>query len=214
MATTLYITRHGETTWNKEGRMQGWNDSPLTELGIIQAEWLRDRIKDFKIDAIYASPSGRAFDTAEIVKGDRNIEILQHQGLREIKLGDFQGLNQQEIKELSEEQYYNYWNMPHMYKPIGEGEGFEDMIERVNEGLKDIIRKHPDESILIVTHTLPIKAIFFKLENRQLSELWKTPFIKQTSLTVIEVENDKYNMMMCADTSHHEYSFKEYNEFK
>ncbi|EQB85893.1 hypothetical protein M918_16965 [Clostridium sp. BL8] len=77
--TRLYITRHGETLWNTEGRMQGWNDSPLTDLGIKQAEWLRDRIQDEKIDAIYSSPSNRAFKTAEIVRGGREIEIIKHE---------------------------------------------------------------------------------------------------------------------------------------
>ena len=47
--TKLYLTRHGETEWNEKGIMQGWGDSPLTELGIKQAEWLRDRIKEIEI---------------------------------------------------------------------------------------------------------------------------------------------------------------------
>ncbi len=81
--TKLYITRHGETLWNTEGRMQGWNDSPLTDLGIKQAEWLRERIKDLKIDVIYSSPSGRAYNTAEIIKGNRELQVIKHDGYRE-----------------------------------------------------------------------------------------------------------------------------------
>lgn len=213
MTTTIYITRHGETLWNTEGRMQGWNNSPLTELGILQAQWLKDRMKDYKIDVIYTSPSGRAFDTANIIKDNRNINILEHEGLKEIKLGEFEGLNQQEIKNLYEEQYFNYWNKPELYKPIGDGETFDSMIERVNIGLDDIINKHIGENILIVTHTLPIKAMLLKLSNKPVCELWNSPFIKQTSLTVIEIENNELNIKVCADASHHKYSFKEFNEF-
>lgn len=61
--TKLYLTRHGETEWNEKGIIQGWGDSPLTALGIKQAEWLRDRMKDIHIDVIYASPIGRAYNT-------------------------------------------------------------------------------------------------------------------------------------------------------
>lgn len=210
--TRLYITRHGETLWNTEGRMQGWNDSPLTDLGIKQAEWLRDRIHDIKIDAIYSSPSNRAFKTAEVVRGSREIEIVKHEGLREIGLGVWEGLNQEEIKALNEEQHYNFWNAPHLYVPIAKGETFEDLTNRVAPILKDIVSRHPNENVLIVTHTMTLKAMMNSLHNKPISTIWEPPFIKQTSLTVIDFEDDKFNVVLHGDASHHEYSYKEYNE--
>lgn len=65
--TTIYITRHGQTQWNVEKRMQGRQDSPLTEQGMRQAMWLRDALKHVDFDAMYASPSPRARRTAEIL---------------------------------------------------------------------------------------------------------------------------------------------------
>lgn len=56
----ILLVRHGETEWNKVGKMQGWGDSPLSELGRNQARWLNERLKDVKIDKIYSSPTGRA----------------------------------------------------------------------------------------------------------------------------------------------------------
>lgn len=61
----------GETEWNTEGRMQGWNDSPLTKLGVNQAHWLYERLKDIDFNVIYSSPTGRAYKTAEILKGKK-----------------------------------------------------------------------------------------------------------------------------------------------
>lgn len=210
--TTLYITRHGETLWNTEGRMQGWGDSPLTELGIKQAEWLRDRIKDIQINTIYASPSGRAFNTAEIVRGHRNIDIIKDERLREIGLDKWEGLNQDEIKAIDEEQHHNFWNAPHLYCPMGKGESFQDLIDRVTPVIKEIVKKHENENVLIVTHTVTLKAIMASLKGHSISEIWQPPFIKQTSLTVIEFNNDEFDILMHGDMSHHEYSFREYNE--
>lgn len=209
---TLYITRHGETQWNTQGRMQGWNDSPLTELGIKQAEWLRDRIKDLNIDVIYSSPTGRAYNTAEIVKGHRDLEVIKDDAFREIGLGKWEGLNQEEIKELSSEQHYNFWNAPHLYKPDEDSETFEMLRERVTPAVMNIVEKHKGKNVLIVTHTMTLKALMTALENKPISEVWEPPFIKQTSLTVLDFNKDEHEILMHGDASHHEYSFKEFNE--
>ena len=209
---TLYITRHGETLWNTEGRMQGWNDSPLTELGIKQAEWLRDRIKDLKIDVIYSSPTGRAYNTAEIIKGHRELEVIKDDSFREIGLGQWEGLNQEEIKALNVEQHYNFWNAPHLYNPEVGSETFEMLRDRVTPAVMNIVEKHKGQNVLIVTHTMTLKALMTALQNKAISEVWQPPFIKQTSLTVLDFNKDEFEILMHGDASHHEYSFKEFNE--
>ena len=200
--TTLYITRHGETEWNTEGRMQGWNDSPLTKLGVNQAYWLHERLKDMEFNAIYSSPAGRAYKTAEILKGERNIEIIAHDALREMNLCEWEGLDQKEIKEKDEEQFYNYWKAPHLYKPLS-GEDFLELQRRITSGIKEIVGNHRDETILIVTHTMTLKALMAGLSNKPISTLWDPPYINQTSLTIIEVHDDKISIEMYADDSHH-----------
>jgi broad specificity phosphatase PhoE len=200
--TTLYVTRHGETEWNTEGRMQGWNDSPLTNLGINQAHWLHERLKDIDFNAIYSSPAGRAYKTAEILKGERNIEIVAHNALKEINLSEWEGLDQKNIKDKDEEQFYNFWNAPHLYKPLS-GEDFVELQHRVISGIKEIVKGHKDETVLIVTHTMTLKALMASLKNKPISTIWDPPFIKQTSLTVIEIDDDKINIEMYADASHH-----------
>ncbi|EEH96734.1 MULTISPECIES: histidine phosphatase family protein [Clostridium] len=212
--TKLYLTRHGETEWNEKGIMQGWGDSPLTELGIKQAEWLRDRIKDTHIDVIYASPIGRAFNTAKIVKGDRNIPLSTHDGLKEIRIGGWEGLNQEEMKSLSEENYYNFWNVPSKYIPTGDGESFYEVKERAFKSINEILEKEKGKNILIVTHTITLKSYLCELEKRDIDTLWDPPFIKQTSLTEINFTEDGYEMPLVACMKHHEYAKKEFNEFK
>ncbi len=77
--TTIYITRHGETQWNIEGRIQGRLDSSLTAKGIQQAMGLRDALKTVDSSAIYASPSPRTVKTAEILRHQRETEIIDLQ---------------------------------------------------------------------------------------------------------------------------------------
>lgn len=200
--TTLYITRHGETEWNIEGRMQGWNDSPLTNLGINQAYWLCDRLRDIEFKAIYSSPSGRAYKTAEILRGERNIEIIADDALKEINLSHWVGLDQKHIVDKDEKQFENYWNRPHLYKPFS-GEDFLQVQRRVTHGISQILKEHKDGNILIVTHTMALKVLMASLENRSISTIWDPPNIKQTSLTIIEVQDDKIDIKMHADASHH-----------
>ncbi|MDB1953808.1 histidine phosphatase family protein [Clostridium tertium] len=212
--TKLYLTRHGETEWNEKGIMQGWGDSPLTELGIKQAEWLRDRMKDTHIDVIYASPIGRAFNTAKIVKGDRNIPLKANDGLKEIRIGGWEGLNQEEMKSLSEDNYYNFWNVLSKYIPKGDGESFYEVKERAFKSINEILEKEKGKNILIVTHTITLKSYLCELEKRDIDTLWDPPFIKQTSLTEINFTEDGYEMPLVACMKHHEYAKKEFNEFK
>lgn len=94
----LYILRHGETVWNKEGRLQGWLDSPLTERGKAQALQQRtildglasrDRLKDV---VIRASPQPRAYQTAKISCENLGAQrIVMDPRLKEVRLGDWEG---------------------------------------------------------------------------------------------------------------------------
>lgn len=206
MPTTLYITRHGETLWNTEGRMQGWSDSPLTELGRQQAVWLEERLEDVKFHVVYSSPTGRAFKTAELVRGDRNIDIISADELREICLGDWEGLDQQQLKERYGEELFNFWNKPHLYKNAT-GESFEDVRKRTFEFIKKIVQAHCNQNVLVVTHTMALKSLMSCIENKAVERIWDPPYIKQTSLTIVEFDEDNIRIVMNADTSHH----KEFN---
>ena len=91
-STKIYLVRHGQTVWNVKKRMQGHQDSPLTKLGILQANWAKEALDDIKIDIIYSSPSNRAYKTAEIIKGNRKIPLVAKNNLREINLGDWEAM--------------------------------------------------------------------------------------------------------------------------
>ena len=87
----LYIVRHGETDWNNEKKLQGRSDVPLNDYGRELAYITSEALKDVKFDAIYSSPLIRAYETATILKGDRDIEIIRMTDLGKCVLESMKG---------------------------------------------------------------------------------------------------------------------------
>lgn len=197
----LYITRHGETEWNTEKKMQGWQNSDLTEQGVENAIRLGERLKEIDFSNIYSSPLGRAMDTANYIKGDRNIEIEPLDHLKEMGFGLWEGIENKKVMELYEEEHYNFWNKPHLYKG-NEAESFDELFERVDKAIKYIIENSKGENVLIVSHAITIKAIYSLIKNYKLEDFWTLPYIDGTSLTIIEIDEDEMKFILEGDTSH------------
>lgn len=87
----LYIVRHGKTYWNNEKRIQGWADIELTESGRQVAYDSAEGMKDIHFDAIYASPLKRAYETACILRGSREIPVVVDERIKEIGFGALEG---------------------------------------------------------------------------------------------------------------------------
>ena len=117
----LYITRHGKTKWNIEGRFQGVKDSPLVESGIRDANDLREYIKDLKFKKIYTSPLGRAKQTAKIVFKDCDLNIIEEKRISEMNFGVFEGMKKDDIDKQYHELYDNLWNHPEKFTKCPEG---------------------------------------------------------------------------------------------
>ena len=197
----IYITRHGETNWNKEGRMQGWKNSDLTQKGIENAEKLGDSLKSINFDCIYSSPLGRAVQTANYIKGNRDTEIIIKDSLKEMGFGLWEGMEHSKVEELYPLQLFNFWNKPHLYQSI-DGESFEELLFRARKVLNQIVNNASCENILVVSHAGFIKAIYAILKNYSLAEFWNPPFMTDTCLTILEVENNKIRIILEADVSH------------
>lgn len=197
----IYITRHGETEWNKEGKMQGWKNSNLTENGIQNAKRLGYRLKDIDFDCIYCSPLGRTMETAKQIRGYKGTEIVIVDSLKEMGFGKWEGMEHNTIKELYRTEHFNFWNKPHLYNSI-EGESFEELFKRVENVLNEIISNPLGENILIVSHAVVIKALYTIIKKSPLEKLWDPPFMHDTSLTVVEVVDNEMKFILEADISH------------
>ncbi len=198
---TLYITRHGETEWNLEKRMQGWSDSPLTAKGIENARELGLRLKDTEFEAIYSSPIPRALLTAQTISAEREIPIVMDDKLREIHMGEWEGKDQSFLTETYAAEYSSFWKTPHLYTSAT-GENFKELQERVIEAVETIKTLHQKGNVLIVTHSIVIKALMAYFKGNSLNDLWLPPFIHGTSLTIVELDEDRNSIVLEGDMAH------------
>ena len=88
----LYFIRHGETSWNVEGKMQGQTDIPLNENGIRLAQETAEGMKEIPFDLCITSPLSRARQTAEIVLGGRKVPIIEDARIEELSFGNWEGI--------------------------------------------------------------------------------------------------------------------------
>jgi broad specificity phosphatase PhoE len=199
----IYITRHGETQWNSENRLQGWKDSELTDIGIRNAVALGERLYQTEFHAIYTSPIERAVKTASLICSDKTIPILFEDSLKEINFGDWEGKVKEEIEQTSKQEFFNFWHAPHLYNHESHnGESLAALKSRVEHVINRIIADNKDGNILIVTHGVAIRAILSSLMNTPTEKWWDGPFIEGTSLTLAQYDEGTFKVKMIGDTSH------------
>ena len=159
MATAeLLLVRHGQSTWNAEGRWQGWADPPLSPLGEEQAHDAVDHLRGAGLSAVVSSDLQRARRTAELLRAGLGIAspVEVDPDLRERRLGAFQGLTITEILE----------RWPDLFDETGrlvrtppDGEDVEEMLARIVPALQRVARTHPDGRVLVVAHSGVIRTL-------------------------------------------------------
>lgn len=205
MKTTVYLTRHGETEWNVEGRLQGHRDSELTPLGKQQARWLGAKLKDVRFNAIYSSSSKRALDTSDLIRGTRDIPLIPMDSMREIHLGAWEGRKRIDVEHTDSDRHFAFWNKPHTYVPVNGGESFIQLSERVIPALTELIAAHRGGTLLIVTHAVTLKLIMAYFRDNPLEKLWQPPMLHPTALNKVILDSDRGDatIEMVGDTSHY-----------
>ena len=137
----IYIVRHGQTEWNVLGKIQGRKDIELNEVGIKQAQDLKDKFKNIKFDVVFCSPLKRALQTAQIIT---NQNIIVDSRLIERDNGELEGKIKKDIKILPD------FNDPNDTK-YGV-ESLASLQERLKSFYDEITKKYIGKNILIVTH--------------------------------------------------------------
>jgi broad specificity phosphatase PhoE len=155
--TTILLARHGETDWNREKRWQGLSDLSLNERGREQAEALAERLDAVPIEAVYASDLRRAYETALVVAERKGVTVTPMRELREVDVGSWTGLSYEDVKARFPDAYTQ------MRTRSGRGweggETYAEMSRRVLRAINRIARAYPDGTVLVVTHSGPIRAV-------------------------------------------------------
>jgi probable phosphoglycerate mutase len=165
--TELLLARHGETDWNRDRRFQGHADPPLNDSGREQARALAEEVAGERIDFVYASDLVRARETAEIVAARLGADVVARRELREIDVGDWEGLTWQEIEELHPEGARAWHERGHGWNS---GETYDELGERIIAALRQIAADHPAQRVLVVGHGGTVRALRAFIEGLSVAD--------------------------------------------
>jgi broad specificity phosphatase PhoE len=199
--TRFFLVRHGETDWNAEHRWQGHTDTPLSQLGRRQAELLRERLAREPLVAAYASDLSRAWDTATSALAGRGLLLTACPGLREINLGEWQGLTTPEIEQRWPGQLARFFAAADAdARPRG-GETRAEMQERVAGALQEIAAAHPEGQVLVVSHGGALRGVACWALAAPPSSSGRFE-VDNCALSILELRPDRPLLVRWNDTSH------------
>lgn len=189
----LYIIRHGETDWNKMFRLQGQSDIPLNEYGRELARITSDALQNITFDVIYSSPLSRAFETAEIMRRNRPVEIITDERLKEISFGVDEGRNKDELGE----HFADFFFAPDKFIPSEGGESYEDVCRRAADFFAERIEplRSTDRTVLIVAHGTMNKALMLHMKKIAVRDIWKGDFQKNCCVNCYELTEDTFTVL-------------------
>lgn len=191
MKTKVIMVRHGETEWNVLCKFLGSVDLPLNEKGRRQAGYAREALKDEKIDVIYSSPMKRAWETGEIIRGDRKLEILPDEGLREIGCGKWEGLDGKEVEERYPGQITLWGNRPDECRIEG-GDTFREVSDRIVDAFWRIVNANRGKTILITSHMICLTLLMIHFQGKAINDMWDVKPIANGALNIVEVSEEDH----------------------
>lgn len=194
----IYLIRHGETDYNKVRRLQGVTDIPLNARGIELAEKTAEGMKAIHFDRIYTSPLIRARKTAEIIRGDRDIEIIPTDGLREISFGDYEGLTiLPEKYNIPDPHFRDFFDAPERYRTPPNGESIEHLKERTTAFMRRVMCAPENQklTILMASHGAAIRGILSGLQNLPVSQFWDGGVHKNCAVTMLRASHGEFEIV-------------------
>lgn len=145
------LIRHGETVWNRQARMQGRQDSPLTERGREQASATGRRLKSEACALLLHSDLGRTCQTASLIARECGLRLQAEPQLRERALGIMEGLTKEQVRQRYPEQFRSYQSRRADYV-IPDGESLQQVFDRTRDCLSRIAMGFDGATVAVVTH--------------------------------------------------------------
>ena len=183
----LLLVRHGESSANAEGRLQGHLDFTLSERGRRESERLADHLARLPIAALYTSPLRRARETAEIIAGRIQVALVERPALMERDVGELAGLSPEEMRA-QHPQAARAREGKRADMPVAGYESDDDLARRVMEELGAITHSHPQQTVAVVTHAGVITT--FCRQSLGVPMVWPGPFaIANASITTFDLHD-------------------------
>jgi broad specificity phosphatase PhoE len=184
----IYIARHGETTWNVEGRIQGRSDPGLSPKGHQQSLALLEQLKKQSLSAIYTSSLQRSMLTAQPIAHHFSLPIRQESELDEIAFGVLEGRNLYQFDEVTKNEWERFKDDRFNYRIPG-AENYTDVANRIKPFIDKTLRNHEGEEVLVVGHRVVNRLLIGMLMEYPLEWVLK---IEQTHdcLYLIQKNNE------------------------
>lgn len=198
----FYLVRHGHGGWLDKNIYCTRTNRSLSDQGRERVKLLAERLAAIPFDIVYTSDLSRASETAQLLVGRRHISICKRPDLREIDVGEWEGLSGEEI-----DRRYPGWRIkrekdPFSVTPPG-GESLNNAVKRLSGFLQELDEKHTEGSILIVAHQNVLRLLITLL--LEISPKWLRRFdVETASLTVISRSANSSRLEHLNDTSHFE----------
>ena len=194
----IYMIRHGETDWNIVKRLQGRSDIPLNEEGRRLARVTAKALENVPFTKIYTSPLLRAKETAQIIKGDRNIPILEDKRIQEISFGIYEGLYcAEDHYTIPDPDFIKFFKKPEEYIAPEGAETIEALCKRITDFLQELVHTtaYQDETVLLSTHGAALRGLLSSINMKNVSEFWKGGIHKNCAVTILEVVDGRINLL-------------------
>ncbi len=185
----VIIARHGQTDENaKKINIGQESQTSLNEEGIKQAQKLADYLKSETIVFAYVSTQERAVYTAkEVLKHHPKVKLVHTPHLKEQNLGIYEGAKKDEWKEIKAKSKEPF----HLFKPE-KGESYEDLQNRVKKFFDELIAKHENDTVLLVSHAGTLGMLYLHLFGKPLTqEHYKNHKPENTAVTILEIFKDQ-----------------------
>ena len=196
----IYFIRHGESVGNKENRFRGRHDFDLSDNGINQAEALKNELSDISFDRIYTSPLMRAKKTAEIISRDR-AEVISSEEMINVSLGSWENQIKDDIKNKYPELWNTWLTAPEELNFEGM-ETFAEVQRRSYQFIMQLVPRHPDQTIAIVSHRAVLKPLFAALLGITGHYFWKID-IDTASYSIAEFRPQRGLTFTCINQNKH-----------
>lgn len=201
--TTLILMRHGHVEGIHPERFRGRAELPLSALGESQARALAQRLAaHFSPVALYTSPMARSIATGAPIAQALGLPSVVLDGLRDLDYGQWQGMTHEDVSQRSPELYNSWYRTPHLLR-FPDGESLQDLVARTADGLREILKRHPSKSdvVLLIGHDSVNRALLLQLLDQPLSAYWR---VAQSPCCInnIEIHGGKVTIRCINDTAH------------
>ncbi len=194
----LYIIRHGETDWNVARRFQGRSDIPLNEEGRRLARITAEALREVAFTRIYTSPLKRAYETAMIIKGERDIPVVEEPAIIEIGFGEYEGLCcGKENYNIPDPEFMNFFDKPEAYKPPRGAESIQALRERTADFFEKLVhnKSMENDTILISTHGAALRGILSHINGIGTEDFWKGGVHRNCAVTIVSATDGRASVI-------------------